>query len=40
MSAYRSAELPKQIWATVTPVSENWSVGTLIEELQKEENTL
>jgi hypothetical protein len=40
MSAYRSADLPKQIWATLTPVSENWSAGRLIEELQKEEAAL
>jgi hypothetical protein len=37
MSAYRWAELPRQLWATVTPVSENWTVGQLLEELQNEQ---
>jgi len=40
MSAYRWAELPHQLWATMTPVSENWTVGQLLEELQKEEEAL
>lgn len=40
MSAYRWAELPKQLWATLTPVSENWAVARLLEELQKEEEAL
>jgi len=40
MSAYRSAELPKQLWATITPVSENWTMGRLLEELQKEDEAL
>jgi hypothetical protein len=40
MSAYRWAELPEQLWATVTPVSENWTAGRLLEELQKEDEAL
>ena len=40
MSAYRWAELPRQLWATVTPVSENWTVEHLLEELQKEREAL
>jgi hypothetical protein len=36
MSAYRWAGLPRQLWATVTPVSESWTVGRLLEELTKE----
>jgi hypothetical protein len=40
MSAYRWAELPKQLWATLTPVSENWTLARLLEELQKEEEVL
>jgi hypothetical protein len=36
MSAYRYAGLPGQLWATVTPVSERWSLSRLLEELQKE----
>jgi hypothetical protein len=36
MSAYRQAGLPSQLWATLTPVSENWTLGDLLKELQKE----
>jgi hypothetical protein len=36
MSAYRWAGLPGQLWATVTPVSENWTVSRLLEELTQE----
>jgi len=37
MSAYRYAGLPRQLWATVTPVSEGWTLAQLLEELQKED---
>jgi len=40
MSVYRSAELPKQLWATITPVSHNWTMDRLLEELQKEDEAL
>ncbi|MBN2033442.1 MAG: DUF3783 domain-containing protein [Deltaproteobacteria bacterium] len=40
MSAYRHAGLPRQFWATLTPVSETWTVGRLLEELQKENKAL
>jgi hypothetical protein len=36
MSAYRQAGLPAQLWATLTPVSENWLLGDLLKELNKE----
>ena len=36
MTAYRLAELPSQLWATLTPISENWSVADLLEELAAE----
>jgi hypothetical protein len=36
MSAYRQAGLPAQLWATLTPVSENWLLGDLLKELIKE----
>jgi hypothetical protein len=36
MSAYRQAGLPAQLWATLTPVSENWLLGDLLKELVKE----
>ena len=36
MAAYRGFELPAQLWATLTPVSENWSVADLLDELVAE----
>ena len=36
MNAYRQAGLPKQLWATLTPVSESWTVAALLEELAAE----
>ncbi|HPD56705.1 MAG TPA: DUF3783 domain-containing protein [Smithellaceae bacterium] len=36
MSAYRSSGLPRPLWATLTPVSENWALAALLEELNKE----
>jgi len=40
MNAYRKAGLPAQLWATLTPVSENWTLETLLKELSKEEEAL
>jgi hypothetical protein len=40
MSAYRQAGLPAQLWATLTPVSENWILGDLLKELVKEDEFL
>ena len=36
MTAYRQAELPSQLWVTLTPISENWSIANLLEELAAE----
>ena len=36
MSAYRKADLPNQLWATLTPVSETWPVEKLLTELAAE----
>jgi len=36
MVAYRQAGLPTQLWATLTPVSENWLLRDLLKELVKE----
>ena len=36
MTAYRQAELPSQLWATLTPISENWSITNLLDELAAE----
>lgn len=40
MSAYRQAGLPVQMWATLTPTSENWFLRDLLEELVKENESL
>lgn len=40
MYAYRQAALPAQLWATLTPVSENWLLSDLLEELVKENEFL
>ena len=40
MVAYRKAGLPTQLWATLTPVSENWLLGDLLKELVKEKECL
>jgi len=36
MSVYRQAELPPQLWATLTPVSETWTLEALLNELAAE----
>jgi hypothetical protein len=36
MVAYRQAGLPAQLWATLTPLSENWLLADLLNELVKE----
>jgi hypothetical protein len=36
MQAYREAGLPKQLWATLTPTSENWTIRNLLKELLAE----
>ena len=36
MSIYRKAEMPQQLWATLTPVSETWTLRALLEELAAE----
>ncbi len=36
MAAYKEAGLPRQLWATLTPISEKWSLADLIDELIKE----
>jgi hypothetical protein len=40
MKAYRLAELPSQLWATLTPTSENWSVNNLLKELAAESEAI
>ena len=36
MTAYRGCGMPSQLWATLTPVSENWSLTDLLDELAAE----
>ncbi|HPY34214.1 MAG TPA: DUF3783 domain-containing protein [Smithellaceae bacterium] len=40
ISVYRSTGLPRPLWATLTPVSENWTLATLLEELKKERSAM
>lgn len=40
MSAYRKARLPRQLWATLTPSSENWTVERLLGALAAEAKAL
>jgi len=36
MSAYKKTKLPKPLFATLTPTSENWTVDSLVTELKNE----
>lgn len=36
LSNYKGAGLPRPLWATLTPFSENWALSALLEELKKE----
>ena len=36
MSEYKKAGLPKPLWATLTPTSENWTIEALVAELASE----
>jgi len=40
MSAFRQAGLPRQLWATVTPVSEDWTLAALLTELAEEDRAM
>jgi len=40
MKAYRLADLPSQLWATLTPTSEHWSANDLLEELAAESEAI
>jgi hypothetical protein len=40
MAAYKEARLPRQLWATLTPVSEKWCLTDLMDELIKESEAL
>ncbi len=36
LSNYKGSGLPRPLWATLTPFSENWALSSLLEELKKE----
>jgi hypothetical protein len=36
LSAYKREGLVRQLWATLTPISETWTLKALLEELAKE----
>lgn len=36
MTAYRRSSLPGPLWATLTPTSESWPIGFLLDELAAE----
>jgi hypothetical protein len=36
LSAYRNRKLPQQLWATLTPISEGWTLTALLKELSTE----
>jgi hypothetical protein len=40
ITAYRAMKLPEQLWATLTPVSEKWRVGDLLQELAAEHQAM
>jgi len=40
MTAFRQAGLPRQLWATVTPVTENWTLAALLTELAEEDRAM
>ena len=40
MGGYRRMGLPTQLWATLTPLSEQWHLGTLLEELAAEREAM
>ena len=38
MSSYRRADLPRPMWATLTPVSKDWTMQKLLDELAAEDD--
>jgi hypothetical protein len=37
MAVYRRLDLPRPLWATLTPTSETWTLGRLLDELAAED---
>jgi hypothetical protein len=40
MQSYRKAELPGQLWASLTPFSEKWTLKELLKELEAESKAM
>lgn len=40
LSAYQSTDLPRPLWATLTPYSETWCLSDLLKELKKEREAM
>jgi len=40
ISCYKDAGLPDPLWATLTPVSEQWALSVLLEELKREHRAM
>jgi hypothetical protein len=40
MASYRDSKFPTQLWAALTPISENWSVSDLLNELASEHEAI
>ncbi len=40
MDSYRAGDLPRPIWASVTPVSADWTLKSLLVELLKERDAM
>jgi hypothetical protein len=40
LSGYKDLGLPRPLWATLTPYSENWALADLIGELKKEREAM
>jgi len=40
MGACKKSGLPPALWAVLTPTSEKWAVGQLLQELQRERERL
>jgi hypothetical protein len=40
MGIYRLSEMPSPLWATLTPISESWSISHLLDELAAESEAM
>jgi hypothetical protein len=40
MSVYRATGMSSQLWASLTPISENWTLKNLLNELESESEAM